>query len=291
MICRTHHLNALLVLTVAALAAAQPLCAQTVAGRVVDPDADTALSRVHLRLLDRTGASAASTYSARTGVFHLTAPRSGTWRLTADLLGYGTVTSEPLDLPAGDTVTVRVSMVIEPLQIADPVVVTSGRPQMNPDLAEFERRRRSGERSGFGHFIYGEDLEHRGGARATDLLRGVPGVTVSGNGGFGQGQVIRMRGGCVPAIFLNGSRINYPTARGRYAPVESLDTYVDVESIEGIEVYRGSMQPGGRFVDRSGCGVVLVWTKRGEYDPDAPFSWIKLLVGLGLAGALFLVGG
>ncbi len=287
MICRTQHLHALLVLA-AALAAA-PLNAQNIAGRVVDPEADTALSGVYLRLLDRTGASAASAYSGESGAFQLTAPRSGPWRLTAELLGYGTVTSEPLDLPAGDTITVRVRMVIEPLQMPEPIIVT-GRTRTNPDLAEFERRRRGGERSGFGHFIYGEDLEHRGGARATDLLRGVPGVTVSGSGGHGQGQVVRMRGGCVPAIYLNGSRINYPMMQGRYAPIESLDTYVDVDSIEGIEVYRGSMQPGGRFVDRSGCGLVLVWTKRGEYDPDSPFSWTKLIIGLGLAGALFLVG-
>ncbi len=286
---RTLLLTACLALAAAAPNAV-PLGAQTVAGRVVDPDTDAPLAGAHLRLLDRGGASVASAYSGEAGGFRLVAPRPGSWRVTAELLGYGTVTSEPLDLAEGATVTVRVRMVIDPLKIAEPVIVTSGRTRLNPDLDEFERRRRGGQRSGFGHFIYGEDLEHRGGSRPTDLLRGVPGVTVSGDGGQGMGQVVRMRGGCVPAIFLNGSRINYGNQRGRYMPLESLDAYVDVESIEGIEVYRGSMQPGGRFVDRTGCGLVLVWTKRGEYDPDSTFSWIKFFIGVGLAGALFLVG-
>lgn len=266
---------------------ATPLAAQTVSGTVVDPEEGDPLSDVRLRLLDSGDREAAAVFSDDSGRFLLTAPRAGWWRIAAELLGYGSVRSEPLDLRAGDTLTVEVRMALEPLQIQEPVVVRGKPSIMSLDITEFERRRRWGERSGLGHFIYGEEIDRGRPGRPTDLLRRVPGVTVSGTSGYGQ--VVQMRGGCVPAIFIDGGQINSGGQSGRFGGMTSLDTYVDVASIEGIEVYRGAHQPGGRFVDRSGCGLVLVWTRRGEYDPEARFSWLRLLVGLGLAASLLLL--
>lgn len=264
-----------------------PLAAQAISGTVVDPEEGDPLSNVHLRLLGTGDRESAAVFSDDSGRFLLTAPAPGWWRIAADLLGYGTVRSEPLDLRAGDTLTVEVRMAVAPVEIEEPVVVR-GRPSiMSLDITEFERRRRWGERSGLGHFIYGEEIDRGRPGRPTDLLRRVPGVTVSGTSGYGQ--IVQMRGGCVPAIFIDGGQINSGGQSGRFGGMASLDTYVDVASIEGIEVYRGAHQPGGRFVDRSGCGLVLVWTRRGEYDPEARFSWIRLLVGLGLVASLLLL--
>lgn len=263
------------------LLAAHPLAAQAVEGQVVDPDAGLPLPGVHLELLDADDRAATTAFSDDSGHFHLPAPRPGHWRIAAELLGYGSVRSDSLELAEGDTIRVQVRMGVDPVTIDEPVVVIGDR-RMSPDIEEFHRRRAWGERAGLGHFIYGEELERAVAGRPTDLFRMIPGATVSG-GRSGRDQIVRMRGGCIPAIYVDGSQINR-AMRG-----ESLDTYVALPSIEGIEVYQGAQQPGGRFVDRTGCGLILVWTKRGQREGDAPFSWGRLLFGLGLITGVFIL--
>lgn len=263
------------------LAAPRPLVAQTVVGQVIDPEAGP-LDGVHLRLLDADDRAAATAFSDDGGRFHLAAPEPGRWRIGAQLLGYGPVVSDSLLLTADDTVQVEIRMAVDPVTIDEPVVVIGAPARMSPDIEDFHRRREWGEKSGLGHFIHGDEIELRGAGRPTDLLRRIPGVNVA-SGRTGSGQIVRMRGRCIPAIYVDGSHIN------NFSAGESLDTYVAVQSIEGVEVYRGSQQPAGRFVDRSGCGLVLVWTKRGQYDPGATFSWARLLIGVGLLGGLIVL--
>lgn len=263
-------------------AAATPLAAQTIEGRVFEPEEGTPLPGVHLRLLGLEDRPVASTFSDDSGHFHIRAPGPGAWRLAADLLGYGSAVSDSIALSEDELVRVEIRMGVDPIRIEDPIVVVGKAPFVAPDIADFNRRRDRGEKTGIGHFIYGEELERSVAGSPSDLLRMVPGVRIS-RPGRGGGQIIHMRGGCVPAVFIDGSQIN------RFSRGESLDSYVDVFSIEGIEVYRGPQQPAGRFFDRSGCGLVLVWTRRGEYDGESPFSWIRLAAGLGLVLGLFLL--
>lgn len=276
---------ALLALAVGSLvigpAAATPLAAQTIEGRVFEPEEGTPLPGVHLRLLGLEDRPVASTFSDDSGHFHIRAPGPGSWRLAADLLGYGSAVSDSIPLSEDELVRVEIRMAVDPIRIDDPIVVVGKPPFVAPDIADFNRRRERGEKMGIGHFIYGEELERVAGP-PSDLLRMVPGVHVS-RGGRGGGQVIHMRGGCVPAVYIDGSQIN------RFSRGESLDSYVDVFSIEGIEVYRGMQQPGGRFLDRTGCGLVLVWTRRGEYDSESPFSWLRLAAGVALILGILLL--
>lgn len=267
---------ALIVLVGSGFFPSLPAAAQTVTGTVLDPETEAPLSGVHVRLLDDAGDAVGATFTEGDGRFRLAAPGPGTWRLAAELLGRATITSAPLDLEDGGVVRVEIRMAVDAVRIEDPVVITAERSRPSH---EFHRRRLRSERSGFGHFIHGDDLDFTGG-RPTDLLRRVPGVRV--NVATGLGQVVTMRGGCVPAVFIDGMQINYHDRR------ESLDTYVDIASLEGIEVYKGP-HSAGRFFDRSGCGVVLAWTKRGDAESGRPFSWTRLLVGLGLAVGLFLI--
>lgn len=275
----TAFLPALALAATAGLAAPPTLAAQTVAGQVVDPGTGTGLAGVDLRLLDNENRIGASAFSDDSGHFHITAPVPGRWRIAGEFLGYGSARSNLLQLAEDETVRVQIRMAVEPVQIEEPVVVVGERAYGSPDIADFHRRRTQAERGGPGYFIHGDRIERAAGP-PTSLLNIVPGVTLAR---ASRGRIIRMRGGCVPALYVDGTHIN------AFSNAESLDTYVDVQSIEGIEVYRGAQQPGGRFFDRAGCGLVLVWTRRGEYDPDARFSWIRLLVGLGLAASLFLL--
>lgn len=249
--------------------------AQSVTGAAVDPETEAPLDGVHVRLVDEAGDTVAGTFTGDDGRFRLAAPGPGTWRLTAERLGRATITSPPFDLAADEVVRVEIRMGVEAVMIEEPVVITARR---TPPDHEFHRRRLRNERTGFGHFIHGDDLDFIGG-RPTDLLRMVPGVRVTSIGA--RDQIITMRGGCVPALYIDGMHINYSNRR------ESLDTYVNIRTIEGIEVYKGTSAPAGYF-DRSGCGLVLVWTKRGEAS-DRPFSWTRLFIGLGLALGILLL--
>ena len=148
-----------------------------------------------------------------------------------------------------------VRMTVDPVQLDEPLIVVVPRGYGSPDLEEFWKRVERGERSGFGDYLYGEALE-RGTLYASDVLRSVPGVRVA-SGRIGDGQLVLMRGGCIPAIYIDGTMVN----RARRG--DSLDMWVNLLDIEGIEVYKGAEQPGGRYFDHSGCGLVLIWTKRG----------------------------
>lgn len=267
---------ALLVLVGSGVLLSAPAAAQTVAGAVVDPETEEPLTGVHVRLLDDDGEAVDATFTGEDGRFRLAAPRAGPWRVAAELLGRATITSKPLDLETGDVISVELRMGVEAVRIEEPVVVTTKRSAADH---EFHRRRLRGERTGFGHFIHGEELERKLTGRPTDVLRTVAGVSLTSARGFGK--IIRMRGGCIPAVFIDGMQINHNN-RG-----ESLDSYVTVHDLEGVEVYRG-MQSPPRYADLSGCGVVLVWTKRGG-DPDRPFSWTRFLVGVAMIVGLLLL--
>jgi outer membrane cobalamin receptor len=127
-----------------------------------------------------------------------------------------------------------------------------------------------------------EDIERIRPIEATDLLRMTSGVRVV-QGTFGRGRGLRMAGGtCIPALYIDGVQIN------RTNTDDSLDDFVAAQSIEGIEVYRGAQQVG-RFFDQKGCGLVLVWTRRGAPDPEGGRGWLRLAAGVALLGLIFFL--
>lgn len=117
--------------------------------------------------------------------------------------------------------------------------------------------------------------------RPSDVLRMVPGIQTA-PGGRGTGQILRMRAGCIPAVYLDGMHLNRVNWR------ESLDPYVNTSEIEGIEVYRGSENPDG-FFDANGCGLILVWTRNASTGAESASTWSRFAVGLGLIVGLLLL--
>lgn len=258
------------------------LAAQTqlVRGKVVEDESSEPLEGVHLTLLDSAGVGTDETLSDSTGAFVLTVPEPGNWSIAAELIGHRRVASSPLAVDIGEQLVVEVRMAVEAIPI-EPIVVTS-RVNMSPDLRGFYERERSSHRAGFGQFLTRAEIERRNVSQPTQLFYDIAGVHVS-SGPSGHGQILRMAGGCIPAIFIDGMQIN------RAPGVHSLDDYVAAFSIEGIEVYRSPGYQVGPYYDPAGCGLILVWTKRGESDPDSPFSWKKFAIGLGILGAIFLL--
>lgn len=271
-----------LILALAAAILPLAAAAQSIQGDVVDEADERPLEGVRLVLLDRDGVATSETLSDEEGKFVLHVPRSGDWLVVADLIGYGDLRSDPVEVGPVERVSVKIRMAVRAVAL-EPLVVVGRASHAKGDLAGFYDRMERGRRSGLGRFVSRTEIEARMAIFATDLFRGHASVrTIPGRAG--RGHALRMAGGCAPAIFIDGSYIN------RFNPDDSLDDYVTVQSIEGIEIYRGSMAHVDRFHDPRGCGLILVWTRRGIPEGEGkPFSWKRLAAGVALLGALFLL--
>ncbi len=235
-----------LLLAAAVLAACAPGRAQVVQGRVLAAGADScAVPAARVRLLPSgAGAAPVETRTDSTGGFALRAPIRGTYRLAAARVGFRDAVSAELTLGDGDTLDVRFRLSPDTV-LLEPLTVLGTSRRRPPAIRDFYRR---AESEGFGWFLTRAGIEQRAPVRTTDVLLGAPGLRVLPGR---SGGVIQGRGGCVPAVFLDGLRIGPGT----------IDQWTMPRELEGIEVYSTGGAPpefGGRG---AGCAVVLLWTR------------------------------
>jgi hypothetical protein len=162
------------------------------------------------------------------------------------------VTSEGVQVESRQTVQVEIhistgEVALEPLRV-------TARTQP-PRSAWLEREGfYDRERTGFGLFLTPYELSQKVAVRTTELFRGVPGVTLIPAGGS-RYRINMTRSGCPPKMLLDGS----PVADS------DVDGFVQPHDVAGIEIYRGPSEIPGRWLGyRSNCGLVVIWTKRGE---------------------------
>lgn len=268
----------------ALLAAALPgaASAQTVlTGTVIGNDTGEPIEGVHLMLVDAAGTTRNEMVTDDDGWFRFLVPEPGDWVVVGYMIGYQDLRSDPVEVEVLETVVVEVRMAVEAVPL-EPLVVTSRIGSINSDIKAFYDRMARGKRSGFGRFVSREEVDRMSPLEPTDLLRTMAGVRVV-RGSAGRGKGLRMSGNCIPAVFVDGTQIN------RFNPYDSVDDFLAAGAIEGIEVYRGAGAQVGRFFDPGGCGLILIWTRRGAPD-GSPFSWTKLAIGTALLVALILVG-
>ncbi len=118
------------------------------------------------------------------------------------------------------------------------------------EMGGFSMRRRNGN----GTFITREEIERQQPRYLSDLLRRLPGISLSTPNKFGRSQTT-MRGAtsrsCQPQVFVDG--------------VQTSIFYLDdvlPGNVEGLEIYRGAATIPAQFNRGMAiCGVVLVWTR------------------------------
>lgn len=191
------------------------------------------------------------------GRFTLTGVGAGSQLVEARAIGYRPVQAQVTVDPG---VTHRVELVLgERVQVLDPIAVAgSGYLQ----TVGFERRRKSA----LGHFLDENDIARTGATRVEEVFRLVPGVILRPSGmGYiiefqrGQGQITSpsLRNYCPPSYFIDGNYFPLP-------PNETLTLPMVPEEILAIEVYSNMFSAPLQFQRRdSGCGIVLIWTRRG----------------------------
>lgn len=119
-------------------------------------------------------------------------------------------------------------------------------------LAGFEERRKRG----FGHFITPEEIEDRNPQETSDLLRGVPGVSVGPSrlGGADVRITRRAVGNCEVTYWVDGQPLN--------------DYNIDEmnrDDVLAMEIYRGPSETPQRFHWKNrGCGTIVIWTREGR---------------------------
>lgn len=157
----------------------------------------------------------------------------------------------PLTLKPEHTTDVTLLLSETVLKVED-ITVEVDRPTVSTKLQGFEKRRKVGH----GHYIGPEQIEQRNPQRSSDLLRGVPGVSVSASRlGRAEVRVTRNPVGknCDPVVWIDGTPY-------RDYHIDQLNR----DDIMAMEIYRGPSETPPQFDFRSeGCGTIVVWTQEG----------------------------
>jgi hypothetical protein len=199
--------------------------------------------------------TAVRTVTSDSGAFSLAGLPPGTHTLDVRALGF-VPSREGVDI-LDVTRTNRRSVRLASLKSVLDTIRVTGRVAYSADSRGFERRRRAG----FGHFIDRTMIDRRPMAYTSDLLRMVPSVQVM-PGPFGQRVYMRSLTGsfCRPDLYIDGMR--YP---GEVGDIDELTAPLEVS---GIEVYtRASQAPVEFSRFQSGCGSVIIWTRKPEPKP------------------------
>jgi hypothetical protein len=191
------------------------------------------------------------------------------YRVRVQSLGYQSTEVDSLDIGEAEEVLVNLRLGVDAIPIN--AIEVRGRSRFFVGrLHEYYERKARMQKLGIGRFMTREEIEMRPGAYATDLLRSFSSITVGGN----QSKTVYMRRNgreCQPQIYLDGMLLNR-----RGTSIADLDDFLTGDDIEGIEVYHGLSQGPGDYHDTTGCGVILVWARRGATDGEK-FSWRRLI--------------
>lgn len=262
---------AALVFGLALVAGAQsaPQPARGARGVILGAVTDTGLAPIANAEIEFVGTSLHVTTDAR-GRFAVTDLPATTYLVAARRLSFQP-TVNIAELRGGDTL--RLALTLQPsVTELTPVVVrersTSAR------LREFEERRRAG----VGEFFTQEQIEARNPTSVTDLLRQSKTLNISPEG---SGAVLAKSGrtwgyNCFVQVFLDGIPLagaGRPLPGGDLPPPD-LSRLPSPKEIMGIEIYAGAgtapnWLPTGRDKGRTGCGVIMLWT-RDASDTEKP---------------------
>jgi hypothetical protein len=251
--------NALLVLLLLALPG--HAAAQRVAGRVVDATTGAGIPNVEVRV-ESAGNAAERSVSDSTGQFVVPLREGGgRYRISAHHLAYSTSAAD-VELGAQDQVEVLIRMAVTALALPPLEVVARSRAP-DPFLERsgyYERKA-----AGFGAFIEPDEIERRRPLNTSDLFHRISGVRVIMLGGI-RGNDIRITRGedpyCPPRIYID--RVMVRRGGRMDANDTPLDALIQPPNLHAIEIFRSPSEVPTEFGGQNvGCGVVVIWTKRG----------------------------
>jgi hypothetical protein len=256
---------------VTGLAGAQEPTSRIV-GTVTDSATGLPLAGVQATLL---GTAQTATTSSQ-GRFEFLGLAAGRYVVHVRTVGYGGATLEA-DLAAGAVEEFTVALTAVSVVLPEVVVEGEAQPiRVSPSLQGFYQR----AAGGFGYFLKREDIERINPTETSELLRTVPGIEVTRQGGNWESSIrsaetpLTMADGqateCPVQVYVNGHMV--PTALDAFNFNPGAIDLVRPQDIEGIEVYRRRTEIPHQFM-RSGsfgqppCAVILIWTREVSFSP------------------------
>jgi len=180
------------------------------------------------------------------GNFRIPQTWAGTDTIEVRFIGYEANKRE-IELAPNEESHITLLLSSTVLRVAD-LVVKVRQTRRERNLQGFAER----FRKGFGEFFRPRDIRLRNPKLPSDLLRGIPGVSVgqiSHNKAtvfFGQGKDLK----CPPAVYLDGV----------YQAGMDLDD-IAAEDLGAVEVYKRLSDTPPEFMrSASTCGTILIWT-------------------------------
>lgn len=237
-------------------ALAMPVTAQvTLVGQIVDNQTGSPIRGANVILLDQQGRWVSVRTVGDDGAFEFTVRREGPYRLRGSRIGFRENTTPRLFLGQHSMVRVELRLDAEAVLLAPLEVVARSPARQSPMLDNFEARRQAG----LGTFITREQIEKQRPGRLTDILAVMAGVRLESAGGAGHQRVVYLRATCPAQVFIDGYLLNRPGAS------IAIDDVVAPKSVHGIEIFGGYATIPAEFLNQnSRCGVVAIWTRRGD---------------------------
>lgn len=235
---------------------ASPVAAQGIVGRVADEATGRGVENVEVILMDAEGTPGFRTLTDRYGLFRLRVPRPGTYGLRAERIGYVQTEAEEVEVLADEVVHVEIRLGQRAVPL-EPLIVTGRMKRYYGPLADYQERAKRVLRTGVGHVITREAIEDRRPGTVTDVLRMLPRIRIGVSQDNPHRQTVYMISSgrpCRPQVYVDGVQM--------HATGGTVDM-VEAQDLEGVEVYRGFAEMPPEYMDESGCGVVLLWTRRG----------------------------
>ena len=228
-------------------------------GHTVDFNSEMPIAGASVEAVDDRGRRVASATTDSAGAFRFSALDPGSYQLRARAAGYREVLTPPIELGDAGVTDVVVRLGADAIPLA-PLEVRArpSMPHRNVALSAFLQR---AERRMGGVFIMPDEIERRSPRYVTDLLATTAGMVVQ------QDLLMNQRTQCAPTVYLDGVRLNHQPKTSAAALAEAFEVanLVPPAALEGIEVYRGAATVPGEFGGpRAACGVILLWTKRGD---------------------------
>jgi outer membrane receptor for ferrienterochelin and colicins len=137
-----------------------------ISGKVSDAANAAALNGAQVEVVRETGAVAASVLTDEQGLYRFANVPPGTYHVSVNLLGYGTQTSDPFQLRAGESRSIPVTLSSRTFEL-NPVVVTASR-----------RKEKALEAPAAVSVVTREQIADRATMTPVDHLRSVPGVDI-----------------------------------------------------------------------------------------------------------------
>jgi hypothetical protein len=266
---------------------ADPAAGQRIRGSVVD-SARKAVPVARVEARTTAGVELPPVETDSLGRFTFLLPAAGTYVLQVILPGSAATAPSMVTVRQDEEVVVVMRTDVQALRLSALDVTTRRRMPMGREAVY--RRIEQMKTSGVGRAVTRDELD-----RMNPQSIGIALSRISGRVRLVESNQPNMntiyfsgasgaRGGCAPAIFLDGHRINFRPY--------NVNTLIEPHRVDAIELYFGGGHAPIGFHDQTGCGSILIWSRSQPDDetsnkPSQLRRWVTAGVAI-TAGVLLL---